>query len=270
MEDFIKPWYSDFSEKAIGYVMRITVVVFGVIAIGLVFVVQHLGQVLQLSMSLSGATLGKNFQTFFRVENNLNETVMLSRFFTFAGPLLGLYAMGLFIPWVNAKSALIGAYSGLTAMLYIVVKAQADLNSGALTFPTKPTSTDGCTYSFNISSVINSTTPTEDLYPTSSNNEFSKPIHHISYLYYTLTGVLITIIVSLCGTLVIGRQDPKTVPSQLLAPMIRKLINVDSKADIANLPLSPSGVSCTTYNFEQEKLTEINKNNENDVKVGLM
>lgn len=58
LEDFVKPWYGDISERATGMVMRITVIVFGGMAIALVFVVQHLGQVLQLSISMSGATLG--------------------------------------------------------------------------------------------------------------------------------------------------------------------------------------------------------------------
>lgn len=166
------------------------------------------------------------------------------------------------MPWVGTKSALIGAYTGLITMFYVVIKAQADLSSGLLTFPTMPTSIDGCTYSFNTSSVISNTTSTDQLSSLSDGDKFSKPIHHMSYLYYTTSGVTITIVVSLCATLIFGRQDPKSVPAQLLAPFIRKLIKTDSKADIATLPLSPSGVSCTTYNFEQEKLAEINKNDD--------
>lgn len=82
LEDFVKPtaWGSQLSDRATGLIMRCSVVVFGIIAgkkgvfsmyafhdvsylVSLVFVVEHLGQVLQLSLSLSGATLGKSLQT---------------------------------------------------------------------------------------------------------------------------------------------------------------------------------------------------------------
>lgn len=146
-------------------------------------------------------------------------------------------------------------------MIYIVIMAQADLNNGVLKFSTKPTTIEGCTYTFNSSSVMNSTTT-----PTNEDGEvdggggilFGKPIHHISYLYYTTTGALITIVVSLCATLVFGRQDTKDVPAELLAPFVRKFWKGDdAKANIASLPLSPSDASCITFNFDQEKLAAI-------------
>lgn len=77
LEDFVKPIYKgSLSEKATAYIMRLTVVFFGLLALAMVFIVERLGQVLQLSMSLSGATLG---------------------------PLLAIYIIGLFLPWINAK-----------------------------------------------------------------------------------------------------------------------------------------------------------------------
>lgn len=77
LEDFIKPYISrPLSEKQTNYIMRTVVCAFGILCVSLVFVVEHLGTVLQLSMSLSGI---------------------------FLGPLFGAFAMGIFLPWIKGS-----------------------------------------------------------------------------------------------------------------------------------------------------------------------
>ena len=57
LEDFFKPFVrKPLTERQTAIIMRAVVVVFGFICVGLVFVVEHLGAVLQLSMSLSSVT----------------------------------------------------------------------------------------------------------------------------------------------------------------------------------------------------------------------
>lgn len=76
LEDFYKPYVNKpLTEKHTRYIMRGVVVVFGVICVALVFVVEHLGSVLQLSISLSS------------ISN---------------GPLLGIFTLGVMVPWVHA------------------------------------------------------------------------------------------------------------------------------------------------------------------------
>lgn len=76
LEDFCKPYCkTPLTEKQTRYIMRGVVVVFGVICVGLVFVVEHLGSVLQLSISLGS------------ISN---------------GPLLGIFTLGVMVPWVHA------------------------------------------------------------------------------------------------------------------------------------------------------------------------
>lgn len=79
LEDFIKPFFPDLTEAATAKIMRISVVVYGVFSIAMVFVVEKLGAVLQLSASLSGMSIG---------------------------PLLGLFTLGLFFPWVHSNVSL--------------------------------------------------------------------------------------------------------------------------------------------------------------------
>lgn len=75
MEDFFKPFADrPLTEKQTKYIMRGVVAVFGAICVALVFVVERLGAVLQLSMSLGAVA---------------------------QGPLLGIFTMGVMFPWVH-------------------------------------------------------------------------------------------------------------------------------------------------------------------------
>ena len=77
LEDFLKPYVSQpLTEKQTAIFMRSVVVVLGVICVALVFVVEKLGMVLQLSMTLSSVT---------------------------SGPLFGVFVMGVLFPWINGK-----------------------------------------------------------------------------------------------------------------------------------------------------------------------
>lgn len=136
---------------------------------------------------------------------------------------------------------------GLISASYVVLKAQTDIASGVLRFDTKPTSVDGCTYTY-----LNVTTERQvkiDFVGEVPN----KGIEHISYLYYTPFGAIVTIVVSLCCAAIFGMQNPNEVEPSLLAPFMRKLVKSDSKPYLGSLPLSPTDVSVKTYNFEQEK-----------------
>lgn len=77
LEDFWKPLAKKhLSEKTTAFIMRATVFILGAISVLLVSVVQKMGGVLQLGMSLTSAT---------------------------SGPLFGLFFIGFFLPWIKAK-----------------------------------------------------------------------------------------------------------------------------------------------------------------------
>lgn len=59
LEDFFKTFAKvPLTDKQTGYIMRGVVAIFGAICVGLVLVVEKLGSVLQLSMSLGAVTNG--------------------------------------------------------------------------------------------------------------------------------------------------------------------------------------------------------------------
>lgn len=167
LEDFFKSFGKrQLSERETAVIMRLTVFVVGIIAVGLVYVVQHLGAVLQLSMVVSSSSLG---------------------------PMLGIFFMGFFLPWIPAnvnfdflfhckhfiesffQGALIGGFTGLLVTNYVTISAQADISLGKIKFDQKPLSVEGCEYEF-----FNNKTNLFDIHASDE-----KSFYHMSYMYYT-------------------------------------------------------------------------------------
>jgi insulin-like growth factor 2 mRNA-binding protein 1 len=163
-------------------------------SVALVYVVQHLGAVLQLSMSIPSACFG---------------------------PMLGVYVIGFCLPWIGRKATFYAAIFAWISMLALIFKAQAEMALGNIRFETKPLSVDGCTYSF---------TPTIDTL-TSNSTEFpmmdaerEKKIYDVSYLYYSPLGAIIVIVSAFILSFIFGFQEADKVDSRLLAPFLRKYI----------------------------------------------
>lgn len=77
LEDFFKPFVKrPLSNRAVNWIMRSVVVGVGVLCVALVSVVEKMGTVLQLTMSLEAIT---------------------------NGPLMGIFAMGILMPWINGN-----------------------------------------------------------------------------------------------------------------------------------------------------------------------
>ncbi|KAG5666928.1 hypothetical protein PVAND_014933 [Polypedilum vanderplanki] len=179
------------SKTQTAVILRGTVIVLGVIAVLLVYVVERLGTVLQLAMIIPSAT---------------------------NGPLLGVFFIGSLIPWIGGKATLWGVITGAVTMTSIIVKAQIESMRGKIKFPLKPVFTDGCTYNFTATNITSEVVETG-----------SKHIYHMSYLYYTIFGTILVIIVSSLLSLVFGFQDPRKVDRRLVAPFMRKYIEFENQ-----------------------------------------
>lgn len=198
LEDFFKAFTKvPLTDKQTGYVMRGVVAVFGAICVCLVLVVEKLGSVLQLSMSLSAVT---------------------------NGPLLGIFSMGVLLPWVTGNGAIIGGATGLGLMAWICAKAQAAIASGELRFDVKPVTTVGCSYTFIAAEPLSMLAVNVTEAPILDIEEPAFAIYHISYLWYTFFGAVITISVSLIASFILGANDPRKINPLLLAPFVRKLL----------------------------------------------
>ncbi|XP_050069302.1 sodium-coupled monocarboxylate transporter 1-like [Anopheles maculipalpis] len=193
LEDFFKPYRKKpLTENQIRYIMQGSVLVFGVLSVLLSLLVEHLGTVMQLAMTLSSAS---------------------------AAPLLGMFVMGILMPWVNGTGAIYGGTIGLLTMFYMCYNAQYSIATGSRTFDMKPVSVENCPYEFSYNSTLDDINGEKEL------ELIGKSIYHISYMYFTLFGMSVT---CLAGTVVsllskmVSRQRPATIDPKLLAPCIRK------------------------------------------------
>lgn len=208
LEDFVKSFVKKpLTEKQTHYIMRTVVAIFGAICVCLVFLVEKLGSVLQLSMSLGA------------VSN---------------GPLLGIFTMGVLLPWLNSLSAIIGGATGLGVMAWICVRAQAAIHTGELRFDVKPVETTGCGYIFiphePMSMLAINQTETVLVDPhILEEPEFA--VYHISYLWYTLFGAMITITVATIVSAITGFNDPQKMNPNLFAPFVRRLLGLTPKRE---------------------------------------
>lgn len=194
LEDFVKTFRRQpLSETQTAFVMRSVVVLFGALFVALVFVVEKLGAVLQLTIILSS------------VAN---------------GPLLGIFTAGVMLPWVNSKGALLGGLSALIVMAWMCISAQLDLVTGDLVYPRKPYSTLGCNYTFEGVRGEFSSLPIDGAVSPASAAPFK--LYRISYLYFTLFGALVTIIVALVTSLLLRESDVDGVDTRLLTPFVRR------------------------------------------------
>ncbi|GBP88682.1 Sodium-coupled monocarboxylate transporter 1 [Eumeta japonica] len=155
LEDFYKPFFKELSTFHTQILVRSVVVVMGVLCVALVFVVEQLGSVLQLTISFSSAT---------------------------GGAQLAIFVMGIFLPFIDSTSSLCGGVAGLAATWWVAAHAQLAQARGALKFAEKPRYVYNCTYTF-VASV-----------PTETSLEKEVPLlYHISYLWYMALGCSVAI-----------------------------------------------------------------------------
>ncbi|KAK0166794.1 hypothetical protein PV327_004277 [Microctonus hyperodae] len=200
LEDFIKPLRkTPLTTRCADVLMKLTVVILGVICVGLVFVVERAGtHVLQLSITMSAIH---------------------------SGPSLGIFSIGILLPWVNAKGALIGGIAGLGFMGWVTVSAQAAIASGSIIFDEKPVTTEGCTYWFQQAENLLLLVPPDSIFGKNNDKALGEPwaLFRLSYLWYTVTGALVTMTVGLVVSIVSSEKIEKLDP-MLVAPFIRKYL----------------------------------------------
>ena len=165
----------------------------GLITIALIFVIERLG-------------------TIFEIANSLSSIV--------DGPLFGLFVLGMFFPWVGKTGAVWGVFTALATMTWIVGGAQWHILHKRIQFSTLPTTVDNCPYPLNETVKHNVLLiPAE---ASLSSEEEPWLIFRISILFLIMTGTLITILVGIVTSLVIGETDLANVNPKHLASFIQR------------------------------------------------
>lgn len=160
-------------------------VFFGALSIALVAVAENLGDVLAAQSAINSGI---------------------------GGPLLGLFSMGMFIPHVSSKGALLGLLTSLGIALW--------MNIGSLinpvVYPTPPVSVEGCP------SLYRNVTNRTELYEhqTVLQEDLEGNIYAVSYLWQSMVAFLICFVVGVPASFFATPNDPKTMNPKLICPIV--------------------------------------------------
>ncbi|XP_067633271.1 sodium-coupled monocarboxylate transporter 1 [Eurosta solidaginis] len=179
------------TERHTAILLRLIVIVFGVTCIGLVYVVEKLGMVLQLATMTGAVTMG---------------------------PLLAIYTMGVLTPWINEKSALAGCAAGFLVLSWICTNAQIAQMRGEIAYPKMPVSIDGCKYEFDNKTAWHTI---HDYRPSTSDQ---RNIYHLSFLWYSAFGAIISITVAAIATRMFGTTNLNELDPTLITPFMRRFL----------------------------------------------
>ncbi|XP_017769089.1 PREDICTED: sodium-coupled monocarboxylate transporter 1-like [Nicrophorus vespilloides] len=191
-EDFVARYMpKDITQKKVSNILKLNVVIIGVVATSLVFVVEHMGTLLPLTVSISSIS---------------------------TGPLLGMFTLGILFPKANSKGALAGAIASLAFSIWIILGSYLYRAWGIVKFIPKPASIDGCDFEVPNFTPINAT-----LIEQQSEEVFV--MFRITYYYYTIMTTSVALIVGYGVSLLTRTGDEEPVDRRLLSPIIHRFLD---------------------------------------------
>ncbi|EFN79439.1 Sodium-coupled monocarboxylate transporter 1 [Harpegnathos saltator] len=203
-EDFIDPWMPESNDKETkaANIMKVTVVILGFLCVGMVFLVDRLGDIFQLSLTVTGIT---------------------------AGTMLGLFSLGMLVPWATTKGAVSGGLVSMIMMMWIIVGAQWHMVNHHFSYPSLPTTTEGCLHApaslFNqtMTTIITTSTTTQNPVQIEPADE---PffIYRISFMYYTLLGALIVMVIGTIVSFICGAPDLGDIDRDHFPPFVTRFM----------------------------------------------
>ncbi|OXA55751.1 Sodium-coupled monocarboxylate transporter 1 [Folsomia candida] len=102
LEDYVKYFYPNINDARATNISKLASVLYGLLSFGLVFIAERLGGIFDVSFSIFGMV---------------------------GGTLLGVFNLGMFVPWCNSKGAFWGTLTSLVFMLWLGI-GTALANSG--------------------------------------------------------------------------------------------------------------------------------------------
>ncbi|XP_052021650.1 sodium-coupled monocarboxylate transporter 1 [Apodemus sylvaticus] len=192
VEDLIKPRFKSLSEKSLSWISQGMSVLYGALCIGMAAVASLMGALLQAALSIFGMI---------------------------GGPLLGLFSLGILVPFANSVGALAGLLAGFAISLWVGIGAQLYPPLSERTLPL-PLETHGCNSTHNVSDWMSTT---EMPFSTSAfqiHNVERTPLmdnwYSLSYLYFSTIGTLTTLFVGILVSLSTGGRKQNLDPQFLL------------------------------------------------------
>ncbi|XP_057614045.1 sodium-coupled monocarboxylate transporter 1 [Chionomys nivalis] len=192
VEDLVRPHFKSLSEKSLSWISQGMSVLYGALCIGMAAVASLMGALLQAALSIFGMV---------------------------GGPLLGLFSLGILVPFANSIGAFTGLLAGFAVSLWVGIGAQLYPPLPERTLPLS-LEVHGCNITHNGSDWI----PTTEMpFSTSAfqiHNVERTPLmdnwYSLSYLYFSTTGTLVTLLVGMLVSLPTGGRRQNLDPRFLL------------------------------------------------------
>ncbi|KAH8278221.1 hypothetical protein KR044_002558 [Drosophila immigrans] len=153
---------------------------FGVVSFGLVFIVEHLGGVLQATLTLNGLI---------------------------GGVTLGLFVLGIACKQANTKGAFYGGLLSLALVVFVGVVAQL----GDVETPTLPTSVQSCNCHVNVTDMIDDLLSETLRSETVQEGFTSWSIFRLSYMWFSMIGCLLTVFLGWLISFIIDALQRRSV-----------------------------------------------------------
>ncbi|XP_063916876.1 sodium-coupled monocarboxylate transporter 2-like isoform X2 [Zophobas morio] len=174
------------SDKKATNILKLIVLIVGLLCSCLVFVIQGMGEVFSVSLTIWGIT---------------------------QGPILGAFTLGVLFPKANQQGALYGMILGCISVACIAIPAKYYQTKGLLSYPTKPLSTNGCSF-FNASNFVSTNKTISQFQPS--------VIFKTSFYFYAVIGVTVTVIVGLVVSFF--TKSGSSVHKNFLSPVIHSCL----------------------------------------------
>ncbi|CAA9999191.1 unnamed protein product [Nesidiocoris tenuis] len=206
-EDFILPLLKETpSNAASSRSMKWLSFAFGIICVALVFVVEKLGTILELCVSLGGGTNGTVYAVFL---------------------------LGIFYHRANAKGCMWGMIVGMLTITWIIVGNRYNQVRGLVSYPVKPVSTTMC---------ANNVTNSYERKPAYMDEDVLF-LFKLSGFYHSFIGFVVTLVVTIVASNLTGGNDDRVLDPKLFTPMIRSRLprrfrSVPTTENAESLPLN--------------------------------
>lgn len=204
-EDILKIKYDKtLTEYQKTIVTKISVCLYGILAIGVSFIAQQLeGTVLQAAASFIGSV---------------------------AGPLTGMFVLGAFFPWANSYGVITGAIAGLALSMWLAIGSYVY----GIHLPNKPFPNGTCPAYTNVTIVTTTMASLTTLpFSTMANVTMTSSgsggrqgldyFYSISYMWFSTIGMLAVIIVGLVVSFITGANSMHDVPTKYQIPVFSRL-----------------------------------------------
>ncbi|XP_003704114.2 sodium-coupled monocarboxylate transporter 1 [Megachile rotundata] len=189
LEDFVKGLFGmQLSNRCSTIFVKSLVVLLGLIAMGLMILVEKLGGVLVITGSLAAIAAGTSF---------------------------GVFTLGILVPWTNSKGAFMGAIVGFVIAGWASLGANWSIGAGLLVAKKLPVPISHCPGNISESFQKQFEHPNED-------DVF--PLYRLSYHWFTGLGTLIVMVVGSFISWWTGPTDPASIDKRLLSPLIHSLL----------------------------------------------